>query len=113
MARSFTVPQTANEPMSPPGKNKGRTTKVSVVIATRPAPSSSTALSCGGAVRAAPANAGRNRPSIRLRISRPPPPCASCTVACSLKGSGQLRLKALDMALKAFLWVVRGGTHHF
>ena len=30
MARSFTVPQTASFPMSPPGKKRGLTTKLSV-----------------------------------------------------------------------------------
>ena len=34
-ARSLTVPWTASLPMSPPGKNSGRTTKESVVIASR------------------------------------------------------------------------------
>ncbi len=34
-ARSFTVPQTASRPMSPPGKKSGRTTNESVVNATR------------------------------------------------------------------------------
>ena len=33
MAKSLTVPLTANVPMSPPGKNKGFTTKESVVKA--------------------------------------------------------------------------------
>ena len=46
----------------------------------------------GAAGRAA--KAGRNRPSISPRISRPPPPWASCTVAWSSSGSGQLRLKS-------------------
>jgi hypothetical protein len=29
-------------------------------------------------------------PSIKVRIIRPPPPCASCTVLWSLRGTGQL-----------------------
>ena len=49
-------------------------------------------LSPGG--RGDIANAGKNSRSIRSRISRPPPPCASCTVAWSLMGRGQLRLKS-------------------
>lgn len=35
IARSFTVPFTASEPMSPPGKNSGFTTNESVVKARR------------------------------------------------------------------------------
>ena len=36
MSKSFTVPQTASLPMSPPLKNRGVTTKLSVVIAILP-----------------------------------------------------------------------------
>ncbi len=35
IAKSFTVPCTASEPMSPPGKNSGFTTKESVEMAKR------------------------------------------------------------------------------
>jgi len=38
MARSLTVPWTASEPMSPPGKKAGFTTNVSVVKASRSLP---------------------------------------------------------------------------
>ena len=40
------------------------------------------------------AKAGRNRPSIRFRMNRPPPPCASWTVACSTSGTGQESVKS-------------------
>jgi len=100
MAKSLTVPKTASLPMSPPGKNSGVTVKLSVVIARRTPSSSTTALSCGGACPPGRPglpgwNAGRNMPSIRPCISRPPPPCAICTVACWSKGMGQLRLKSV------------------
>ena len=45
MATSLTVPCTASEPMSPPGKNSGETTKVSVDITMRPAATSKAAWS--------------------------------------------------------------------
>jgi hypothetical protein len=45
MARSFTVPCTAREPMSPPGKKTGFTTKLSVVKASRSLPTVTTAPS--------------------------------------------------------------------
>ncbi len=43
MARSFTVPCTASDPMSPPGKKSGFTTNESVVSAIRMLPSVSVA----------------------------------------------------------------------
>jgi len=54
IARSFTVPFTASEPMSPPGKINGRTTYESVVNASRPSPPgiSKTAPSCDSLARA-------------------------------------------------------------
>ena len=85
MARSLTVPYTASLPMSPPGKNMGLTTNVSVVNARRSAPQfdhrgyrapalDSRQQSSRGL------NAGRNIESINCRMKRPPPPWAICTV---------------------------------
>src|SRR5450830_944080 len=89
MARSFTVPLTASVPMSPPGKNSGRTTYESVVNASRLPPTSTRAPSCR-APRAGFANAGTNSRSISWCVSCPPPPCASMTCGYRLIGIGQL-----------------------
>ncbi len=48
VARSFTVPQTASLPISPPGKKIGSTTKASVVNANSPGVRSRAASSPGG-----------------------------------------------------------------
>ena len=58
IARSFTVPCTASEPMSPPGKKSGWTTNESVVKARRAPPASRIAPSCSSR-SAGLSNAGR------------------------------------------------------
>lgn len=83
MATSLTVPWTAREPMSPPGKILGRTTKESVDRARRPPgsqPAGSRIAPSPRASRAGFANALTNIPSIRTWDRRPPPPWAICTV---------------------------------
>ena len=72
MAMSFTVPQTASFPMSPPGKKSGSTTKLSVEKASVPhpgirAPSPSTSS-------AGFENPGRIYCSIRREVFFPPLP---------------------------------------
>ena len=73
IARSFTVPLTANAPMSPPGKNSGRTTYESVVNASWPAPVSKTAPSC----RAFEARAAERRHEQLLDELMHQPPAAT------------------------------------
>ena len=80
MARSLIVPQTASLPMSPPGKNRGLTTKESVVRATRSAPMVTTALSCGAGA-SADEKARRKTDATRSCADRPPPPWASWIVS--------------------------------
>ncbi len=88
MARSLTVPCTASEPMSPPGKKSGLTTNESVEKARRdPAPAGRRAGQANPRPRrrAAPPGRvaeGRHETCARSASasSRPPPPCASVTV---------------------------------
>ncbi len=102
MARSFTVPQTARRPMSPPGKNRGLTMCASVVRASRepPAgngsrqpsrPASSPASSVGLPSR------GRNSRSISSAVSRPPPPWPSTMRSWCGRGSGQVRAGRIEV----------------
>ena len=71
-ARSLTVPQTESLPMSPPGKNRGSTTKLSVEKASLPAPS--TTAPSPSASRAGFENAGTSSCSIRRAVFFPPLP---------------------------------------
>ena len=61
--------------MSPPGKNSGDTTYESVVKASRPVPTESTAAS-SSASSVGLRNASTNSPSTRLCVAFPPAPCA-------------------------------------
>ena len=72
VSRSFTVPATANRPMSPPGKNRGSTTKESVVKASRWEPSTTVALS--SPTRLGSPYRARKTSSMSAAISRPPGP---------------------------------------
>src|SRR5208283_961415 len=93
MARSFTVPWTAIEPMSPPGKKTGRTTYESVVNASFLPVHSTTAESCcisSSGLR----NAARNIRLMSWCISFPPPPCAINTCGYCEMGMGQEPVKS-------------------
>ena len=88
IATSLIVPCTDRQPMSPPGKNSGETTWLSVAITRRP----------GGTVNAAwslrwrshsLSKARRNSSSISCAIARPPPPCERSTQPC-LKSTGRM-----------------------
>ncbi len=88
IATSLIVPCTDRQPMSPPGKNSGETTWLSVAITSRP----------GGTVNAAwslpwrshsLSNARWNNSSISCAIARPPPPCERSTQPC-LKSTGRM-----------------------
>ena len=82
MARSLTVPCTARCPIEPPGKERGCTTKESVLNASRSPPGS---VERGGVGRAAPsaslANASRNTASTSAADALPPAPWASVTIS--------------------------------
>ena len=67
------MPFTASVPMSPPGKNSGWTTKPSVVKASRPGGTSSTAPSASGS-SAGLRNAGSS--SFSIEVAREPPAAA-------------------------------------
>ena len=71
-ARSFTVPQTARRPMSPPGKNSGLTTKLSVVN-TWPGRRAASSISRSSGSRKKRWNTRRVSSALLL----PPPPWAS------------------------------------
>jgi hypothetical protein len=88
-ARSFTVPYTASEPMSPPGNTSGFTTKESVVNASR-TPFTSTMAWSSRRLRMGLPKAGRNRSRSNSALSLPPLPWPSSTVCLSRSGSGQL-----------------------
>ena len=79
IATSFTVPWTASEPMSPPGKKIGLMTNESVEKAIRPPGTSSSAPSWSSE-RAGLSKAGTKIFSISICDIRPPPPCARVTV---------------------------------
>ncbi len=89
IARSFTVPCTASEPMSPPGKKSGLMTNESVENARRAPPASKTAPSCSSR-SAGLSKLLRKTFSIRRCVIRPPPPCARRIVSPSPAGTGQL-----------------------
>src|SRR5208283_6006200 len=93
MARSLTVPLTARSPMSPPGKISGRTTKESVVKASRDPFTERTAPSwrCSSMELE---NAGMKIFSMSWCVRRPPPPCARTMRSSATRGTGQLRLNA-------------------
>ena len=78
MATSLTVPCTASEPMSPPGKNSGETTKQSVDITMRPAATSKAAWSSPRASIGL-SKAGRKISSMSCCMARPPAPCVRST----------------------------------
>ena len=65
IARSFTVPCTASEPMSPPGKNSGCTTKESVVNASRALRSRAPPGRPAGPAPDSKTAAGRHRAAVR------------------------------------------------
>src|SRR5262245_26253507 len=64
--------------MSPPGKNSGETTKLSVENASRPASRSNVAWSLS-ARSSSLSKAGRKRVSISSAVARPPAPCVRST----------------------------------
>ena len=105
MARSLAVPWTASEPMSPPGKKRGCTTKVSVVKARRSAPTGTTAPS-PRAARYSLRKAGRKTRSMRDDVFLPPPPCASWTMSPWPKGVGQV---SMDSTVRDMLTSPRRG----
>src|SRR4051794_18812160 len=74
-ARSFTVPLTASSPIDPPGKRIGRTTKLSVVIAS-PVPFTVTVPASPISSSAPVPSAGTSRPSISVCVALPPAPWA-------------------------------------
>ena len=73
IARSFTVPWTARDPMSPPRKNNGLTTKESVVNAILDPPICKMAWSSKRSSRGFE-NSGRNTSRSSSALSRPPLP---------------------------------------
>ncbi len=85
-ARSLTVPLTASSPIEPPGKARGLTTKLSVVMATC-APSTATRAASASGSELVPNSRGANRPSTKRRLALPPAPCA-----ISIWGSRNLTL---------------------
>lgn len=89
MARSLTVPWTASEPMSPPGKNRGVTTKLSVLSTTSPCGVRTTAAS--SSVPVVP-SAGVIRSRSSSAISWPPEPWPSRRRSVSVRGTGQVRV---------------------
>ena len=93
IARSLTVPCTASEPMSPPGKKAGVTTKVSVVKARRSLPTVTIAPSPSGS-RCGLRKAGAKSVSMRRAVLRPPPPWASSTMSRWSSGAGQLSIES-------------------
>jgi hypothetical protein len=74
-ARSFTVPWTASEPISPPGNSRGSTMNPSVVNTSSPSASGSAAASAEASSSAPKWRANTSRTSSRM--NRPPLPCAS------------------------------------
>src|SRR5450759_5092028 len=78
MATSLTVPWTASEPMSPPGKNSGETTKESVDITIRP-PTTSKAAWSSPRASIGLSKAGRKISSMSCCMARPPAPCVRST----------------------------------
>src|SRR5271157_5456466 len=83
--RSFTVPDTARRPISPPGKNGGLTTYESVVITSHSSPTRNAAPSSIAASPMPPSTGAFASPTntcwISSRIARPPAPCLSITFA--------------------------------
>ncbi len=98
IARSLTVPWTASEPMSPPGKKAGFTTNVSVVKASRSLPTVTIAPSPSGS-RCGLRKAGAKSVSMRRAVLRPPPPWASSTMSRWSSGAGQLSIESRDRAM--------------
>ena len=82
MARSLIVPQTASLPMSPPGKNRGLTTKrVGGQGDALGADGDDRAVVRSGRGRGCEKRAGRPTLDQIVRVSRPPPPWASWIVS--------------------------------
>ena len=73
IARSLTVPHTANLPILPPGKKVGCTTYESVVKAIRPDDTGNCAPSCKGANKSLVKYFNINR-SVNSWLKRPPLP---------------------------------------
>ena len=88
IATSFSVPCTDRQPMSPPGKNSGDTTWLSVAITMRPAGAWTTAPSLPCASHSL-AKLAANSSSISCAIARPPPPCVMSTRPF-LKSTGRM-----------------------
>src|SRR5579871_2616155 len=97
MARSLTVPFTARSPILPPGKMRGRTTKESVVNASR-APLTETTAPSWRCSSMEFEKAGMKIFSMSWWVRRPPPPCASTMRSSATRGTGQLRLNGLILA---------------
>ena len=91
------MPCTASEPMSPPGKKTGFTTKVSVVKASRSLPTVTMAPSPRGS-RCGLRKAGAKSVSMRRAVLRPPPPWASSTMSRWSRGTGQASISAMERA---------------
>ncbi len=81
MATSFTVPCTDRLPMSPPGKNSGETTWLSVAITMRPASTAKRAWSLCWRSHSL-SKARRNSSSMSCAIARPPAPWVMSTRPC-------------------------------
>src|SRR5664280_2625974 len=110
IARSFTVPCTASEPMSPPGKKSGLTTNESVENARRAPPTSKTAPSCSSR-SAGLSKLLRKTFSIRRCVIRPPPPCARRIVSPSPAGTGQLAASSAAPGSPAVSFALMSSSH--
>ena len=89
IARSLSVPCTASDPMSPPGKNSGFTTNESVVNANRQ-PFTFTIAWSSSRANMGFWKAGRKISFISSALNFPPLPWPSTIVSFAAKGIGQL-----------------------
>src|SRR5579871_71930 len=96
MARSLTVPFTARSPILPPGKMRGRTTKESVVNASR-APLTETTAPSWRCSNMEFEKAGMKIFSMSWWVRRPPPPCARTMRSSATRGTGQFRVKLVGL----------------
>src|ERR1017187_7450894 len=118
MARSLTVPWTAREPISPPRKKSGLTTKLSVVKARRSPPIWRTAWS-SRRPRTGLRKTGRKTSRSRSALSLPPDPCPSRMRSLAGSGVGQVIIALggrglVGQALSpANLWVAKLGRSSY
>ena len=104
IAKSFTVPWTASEPISPPGKNSGFTTNESVVMASR-WPLTFTIAWSSRRASTGFCNACRKTSRINSALSLPPLPCPSRTVSLAGSGAGQLSSKLISTLVFVDTWL--------